>query len=104
MLFRSASIVQRVMERRSRGDDAIDDRRGHTDLLTNCRAHHARGMGPMEIEHVPDAGVDGRDGNRPALGLEGEVAYQRLIEDAVDCRSVIRAPLWQAVDRRSFRW
>ncbi len=99
-----ASVVQRVVESRPCHNDSVDDRCRYTDLLSNRCAHHSAGMGSVEVEHVPDAGMDRWNRHGTVVGFEREMADQCLVEDAVDRLPVVSASLGEAYDSCSTGW
>lgn len=84
------AVVHRVMERRARHHQTVDDRRRHAGgRAAGERLQHSARDGAVHVQPVADARVNGRDDERLLVEGEADVDDQRLVEDRVNRRFVV---------------
>ena len=85
-----AAVVHRVVELALGQHEAVDDRGRQADLCRDSPCDPRAGR-DMDVEVLPDPRMDDGKHER-TVGIEAEVADERLVEDGVDQRCVVGDP------------
>src|SRR6185503_4771498 len=97
------TIVHRVMKRRPREHQTIDDRHRHTRIeTTRQRTQHSTSLRAVDVELVINTGVTSRDHERLTLRRKPDVTDKPLVQNSVDSFAIEMTALGEALELRAF--
>src|SRR5437870_5041779 len=98
-------VVDRVMERRTRKHQAINQRYGHTHVYALFQgAQHSARRRSMNVQVIPDPPVGCWNHNGLAIGDESDVANEGFIKDLKHRSSIVFGSVWQSFQSSSLGW